>query len=73
MTLDLMLSEGQIEELVGDQNPGPEASPRSRKRRERREQRRYPKGGYVRVIEGEKIRGDDPVKYFLPMGVGSTF
>ena len=30
------------------------------------------KGRYVRVIEGEEVRGDDPVKYFLPMGVGST-
>ena len=29
------------------------------------------KGGCVRVIEGE-VRRDDPVKYFLPMGVGST-
>ena len=27
---------------------------------------------YVRVIEGEEVRGDDPVKYFLPTGVGST-
>ena len=32
--------EGQIEKLVGDQNPGPEASPRNRKGRERREQKR---------------------------------
>ena len=30
-------SEGQIEELVSDQNPGPEAPPRNRKRQERRE------------------------------------
>ena len=30
------------------------------------------KGGCVRVIEGEEIRRDDPVKYFLPAGVGST-
>ena len=30
------------------------------------------KSGYVRVIEGEEVRGDDPVKYFLPAGVGST-
>ena len=26
------------------------------------------KGGCVRVIEGEEVRGNDPVKYFLPMG-----
>ena len=31
---------GQIEELVGDQNPDPEAPPRSKKRQERREQRK---------------------------------
>ena len=30
------------------------------------------KGGCVRVIEGEEVRRDDPVKYFLPEGVGST-
>ena len=30
------------------------------------------KGGCVRVIEGEKVRRDDPVEYFLPTGVGST-
>ena len=29
------------------------------------------KGGCVRVIEGE-VRRDNPVKYFLPAGVGST-
>ena len=28
------------------------------------------KGGCVRVIEGEEVRGDDPVEYFLPVGVG---
>ena len=30
------------------------------------------KGGYVRVIEGEEIRRNDPVKYFLPARVGGT-
>ena len=30
------------------------------------------KGGSVRVIEGEEVRGDDPVEYFLPAGVGSN-
>ena len=29
------------------------------------------KGGCVRVIEGQEVRGDDPVEYFLPAGVGS--
>ena len=32
--------EGQIEELVGGWNPGPEAPPRSKKGQEKREQRR---------------------------------
>ena len=30
------------------------------------------KGGCVRVIKGEEVRRDNPVKYFLPAGVGST-
>ena len=73
---------GKIEELLNGQNPGPEAPPRSKKERERREQRKcqgratvreaMEKGGCVRVIEGEKVRRDDPIKYFLPTGVGST-
>ena len=32
--------EGRIEELVGGQNPGPIAPPKSRKRQEKKEQRR---------------------------------
>ena len=68
--------EGHIEELVGGQNPGPEAPPKSRKderggskgnAREGAIARRVmEKGGYVRVMEGEKVRGYDPVEYFLP-------
>ena len=30
------------------------------------------KGGCVRVIDGEEVRGDDSVEYFLPAGFGST-
>ena len=30
------------------------------------------KSGCVRVIEGEEVRRDDPVEYFLPTGVGRT-
>ena len=30
------------------------------------------KSGCVRVIEGEEVRRDDPVEYFLLAGVGST-
>ena len=56
--------ESQIEELVGGQNPGREAPPRSKKRQGSK--------GDVRVIEGEEIRRDDPVEYFFPTGVGST-
>ena len=31
------------------------------------------KSRYVRVFEGEKVKGDDPVEYFLATGVRSTF
>ena len=32
------------------------------------------KSRYVRVIEGEEVRRDDPIECFLPTrGVGSTF
>ena len=31
------------------------------------------KGKYVRVIEGKKVRGDDPIEYFFPTGVESIF
>ena len=30
------------------------------------------KGGCVMVIEDEEVRRDDPVEYFLHVGVGST-
>ena len=30
------------------------------------------KSRYVRVIEGEEVRRDDPTEYFLPTKVGST-
>ena len=70
--------EGQIEGLVGGQNQGLEAPPRSKRRGDKGDVRRgatargaMEKGGCVRVIEGE-VRGEDPVKYFFPAGVGST-
>ena len=31
------------------------------------------KSRYVRAIEEEEVRRDDPIKYFLLAGVGSTF
>ena len=47
---------------------------KSKRRRSKVDVRRgaMEKGGCVRVIEGEAVRRDDPVKYFLPAGVGST-
>ena len=30
------------------------------------------KSRYIGVIEEEEVRRDDPIKYFLPMGIGST-
>ena len=50
----------------------------SKKEQEKKEQRNVrkggtaseamEKGGCVRVIKGEEVRGDDPVKYFLIAG-----
>ena len=75
--------EGRIEKLVSGQNPRTEAPPRRKKGQEKRgtgHVRRgatargaMEKGRCVRVIEREEVRGDDPVEYFLPTGVGSTF
>ena len=75
--------EGQLEKLVGDQSPNPEAPPRSKIKRERREHKgdvregatakeAMKKSRYVGVIEGEEVRRDDPIEYFLYTGVGST-
>ena len=65
--------EGWSVELVGYQNTGPESPPRSKKGRERIEQRRCQgrsngKSTYERIIEGEEVRGDNPIggrKYLL--------
>ena len=46
--------EGQLEELVGDQNPSPEAPHRSKIRRERREQRRCQGRSDCQRRDGEK-------------------
>ena len=45
--------EGHIKELVDDQNPGPEATPRCRKGREKREQRRCLERSYCQRNNGE--------------------
>ena len=73
--------EGQIEELVGGQNQGPVAPPRARKGKRRGGKGDVRRGatargamedGCVKVIEREEVRGDDPVEYFFPAGVGSN-
>ena len=71
--------EGQLEELVGDQNPGPEAPPRNRREGSKGKVRggattrgAVKKSRCVRIIEREEVRRDDPAKYFVPMGNGST-
>ena len=67
-----------MEELVGGHNPSHKAPPMS-KIGEKGGSKGELKGGamensmYVRVIEGEEVRGDDPIEHFLPKGVGSTF
>ena len=65
----------QIDELVGGQNPGSEAPPRSKKGGNKGDVRRgatakgeMGNGGWISVIEGEEVRGDNPVKYFLSAG-----
>ena len=64
--------EGQLEELVDDQNPSPEAPPRNKMGRDKMEKRGVmEKSRYARVIE--EVRRDDPTEYFLSMGIGSTF
>ena len=75
--IDRRERKGQIEELVSDQNPGPKAPPRSKKGQEKREQRRFQErsdgeGWVCHSREGKEVRGDDPIEYFLPAGVGST-
>ena len=70
--------DGRYAELVGDQNPGPEASPRSKRgegkgdvRRGATARKAIEKSRYVRAIE--EVRGDDPIKYLLPTEVRKTF
>ena len=64
-------------ELVGNQNPGHEASPQSQRggskrdaRREATARRAIEKSRYVRVIE--EVTRDDPIEYFLPTNVQSA-
>ena len=46
--------EGQLEELVNDQSPNPEAPARSKIRRERSEQRRYQGRSDCQTSNGEE-------------------
>ena len=70
--------------MVGDRNPDPEAPSMRKRWRERvgsKEDVRggatasgvMEKGGCVRTIEGEEVRADDPVEYFLPTWVEVPF
>ena len=66
-----------MEELVGGQNPGPEAPSRSKKdKRGRRKgyvrKGAMDKGWYIRIIEGGEVRRNDLIEYFFPTGVVST-
>ena len=74
--------EGWLVELVGNHCPSPEAAPMSKRERERRKKRSLnvrreatarnamEKSKYVGVVE---VRGDNPVKCFLPTEVRSIF
>ena len=66
--------EGWLLELVGDQNPGPEASRRSKSGGSKGDARggAMEKSGYIRVMKGKEVRGDDPIKHFFHKGIGST-
>ena len=54
--------------MVGGQNPGPEAPPKSKRGGSKGDvrERAMEKSGCVRVIEGEEFKGDDQVKYSPP-------
>ena len=74
-----MEKEGWSVELVDNQNLGFEAPPMNKIRQKRRKKgdvreavatiRAIEKSRYVRVIEGEAVRKDDPIKYFFPTRV----
>ena len=74
----LWAKEGQLIELVGDQNPGPEVPPRSKRGGSKGKvkggaaARGAKKSRCIKVIEGEGVRRDNPIEYFLSTGVGST-
>ena len=60
---------------IGDQSPSPEAPFMSKKVGSKEDIRRgaFEKSWCVRFSERTKVRVDDPINYFLPTGVRSTF
>ena len=62
--------EGQIEESVGDQNPGAEALPRSRKRQEEGAKEMSGEEQLPELLR-EEVTSDEPTEYFLPTEVRS--
>ena len=70
---------GWLVELV-DQNPGPEAPLRSKRGGSEGDVKggltakgALEKSRYIKVIEGEGVRRDDPTEYFLPAEVEIAF
>ena len=69
--------------MVGDQSPSSEAPPKPKEGKRGGSKGDVRKGAAargamekswrVKVIEGNEVRGNDPIEYFLPTGVGSTF
>ena len=75
-----MEEEGQLLELVYDQNPICESSPMRKRGKNKGDVRRVAtargameKSRCVAVIEGKEVRGNDPIEYFRPAGVRSIF
>ena len=65
-----MAKKGWPVELVGDQNPGLKAPPRSKRGGSKGDVRRgvTEKSRHTRVTEGEEARRDDPIEHLLPTG-----
>ena len=73
--------EKQLEELGGNQKSSSGAPPRCKReegtkgnvRRGATAREAVEKSRRVRVIETKKVRGDDPIEYFLPTGSEVSF
>ena len=72
-------NEGQLVELVSDESPSSKAPPRSERgwskdvRRGAIVREAMEKSWCVWVIGKKQVIGNDPIKYFLPIRVRSTF